>query len=280
VEPETADAEAARKAEADDFKRRLEALEKSSPAAPKAAPAPAAPKAEKPAPKEIPEKLREPVGTSEFGMEEGEKEIIRGPQGMLFPMTKREEAEYAERKQAEADKKEEVGPAPDVDPRQMELEFPASAETLMQAVDGKTVLEAATWAADNLPDADQRMIAKRVAATLRELKSVGVIMGSVKVTPEGQQLVSGARGMAGLKPGPNGMPSTVRVVLNHPSNGDNSGTTPETLLHELIHTATMGTLSVGNRKSAANTRIGKTVSELYDVSKAVLDHVEAKLARW
>jgi hypothetical protein len=42
--------------------------------------------------------LREPVGISEFGMEEGEKEILRGPQGMLFPMSKREEIEYAERK--------------------------------------------------------------------------------------------------------------------------------------------------------------------------------------
>ena len=277
VEAETADAEAARKAEADDIKRRLEALEKAKPAAPKAAPAPApAPKAEKPEPKEIPEKLREPVGKTDFG---GEDTILRGPQGMLFPMSKREEAEYAAAKEAEANKKEEVGPAPEVDPRQMELAFPADEETIMRAVDGKTVLEAATWAADNLPDADQRMIAKRVAATLRELKSVGVIMGPVKVTPKGQQLVSGARGMAGLKPGPNGMPSTVRVVLNHPSNGDNSGTTPETLLHELIHTATMGALSVGNRKSAANTRIGKTVSELYAVSKAVLDHVDAKFAR-
>ena len=100
IETETAEEEAARKAEAEDVKRRLEEVERKlqERPAPKAAPAPA-PKAEKPEPKEIPEKLREPVGTSEFGMEEGEKEIQRGPQGMLFPMSKREELEYAKRKE-------------------------------------------------------------------------------------------------------------------------------------------------------------------------------------
>jgi hypothetical protein len=277
VEVEAVDEEAARKAEAEDMKRRLEALERPQRPTPAAAkPAPAAPKAEKAEPKEIPEKLREPVGTTDFG---GEDTILRGPQGMLFPMSKREEREYAEAKQAEDDKKEEVGPAPEVDSRQMELPFPPDEEAMVRAIDGKTILEAANWGVKNFPDADQRMIAMRVAATLRELQSVGVVMGPVKITPKGQQLVSGARGVSGLKPGPNGMPSTVRITLNHPSNGDQSGTTPEVLLHELIHTATMGALSVGNRRSAANTRIGKAVTELYAVAKAVLDHVDAKHAR-
>jgi hypothetical protein len=123
VAAETADEEAARKAEAEDVKRRLEEVERKLQArpAPKAAPAPA-PKAEKPEPKEIPEKLREPIGTSEYGMEEGEKEIQRGPQGMLFPMSKREELEYAEQKQREATKPEEEALATK-DERQAELDL-------------------------------------------------------------------------------------------------------------------------------------------------------------
>jgi len=96
VATETVEEEAARKREAEEMRRAMEA----APAKP--APKGVAPttetKAEKAEPKELPEKLREPVGTSEFGMEEGEKEILRGPQGMLFPMSKREEIEYAERK--------------------------------------------------------------------------------------------------------------------------------------------------------------------------------------
>jgi hypothetical protein len=118
VETETAEEEAARKREAEEMRKALEA--------PTAKPAPKAeapaPKAEKPAAKEIPEKLREPVGTSEFGMEEGEKEIVRGPQGMLFPMSKREELEYAGRKETKAEEAlaEE---APTKDERQAELDF-------------------------------------------------------------------------------------------------------------------------------------------------------------
>ena len=125
VTAETVDEEAARKAEAEDVKRRLEEVERklNEKPAPKAAPTPTpAPKAEKPATKELPEKLREPIGTSEFGMEEGEKEIQRGPQGMLFPMSKREEIAYAERKEAKAkEAPEETSTAKDE--RQAELDF-------------------------------------------------------------------------------------------------------------------------------------------------------------
>jgi hypothetical protein len=133
VEVETAEEEATRKREAEDFKRRLEALEKKvEKPAPKAeAPAP---KAEKAEPKELPEKLREPVGTSEFGMEEGEKEIVRGPQGMLFPMSKREEIEYAERKQrGEAEPEAETPTTKDE--RQAELDFTKIPDAIQKVAD-------------------------------------------------------------------------------------------------------------------------------------------------
>ena len=121
VETETAEEEAARKAEAAEMAERLRAEEKAQrPALAAAKPAPAAPKAEKAEPKEIPEKLREPVGTTDFG---GEDTILRGPQGMLFPMSKREEREYAEAKQAEDDTKEEDAPATIKDDRQGELDL-------------------------------------------------------------------------------------------------------------------------------------------------------------
>jgi hypothetical protein len=275
VEIETAEEEAARKAEAEEMRRALEA--------PTAKPAPKAeapaPKVEKAEPKEIPDKLREPVGTTEYGAKEGEKEILRGPQGMLFPMSKREEIEYAERKQSENDKKEDVEAAPKADKRQMEFVFPPDAEAIVKAVNGKTILEAANWGAKNFPDADQRMIAMRVAATLRELQSVGVTMGIFKVTNEGDRLTSGAKGVAIMSPGPNNTPSSIRITVNHPSNGDQSGSDPEGILHELIHAATMGAIQIGNKKAAVGTRIGKTVGDLYDVVNAVFAHVDAKHAK-
>lgn len=275
--------EAARKAEAEDFKRRLEEVSKPKPIAPAVKQEAPVAKKEEPS-KPIPEKLYEPVGTSEFGMEEGEKEIVRGPQAMLFPMSKREEIEYAERPKAAPEEQEKVGPAPKApkaDKRQMSMDFKDTewVNAAMRALAGKDILEAANWAAINLPDADQKMIAKRVAATLRELKTVGVSMGPLKVTDRGQALVSGARGTTVVQPGKGGGPSTVRVTLNHPTNGDQSGLEPDVLLHELVHAATMGATHVGNKKSAANTRIGKTVSDLYDVANAVFAHVDAKHSR-
>ena len=150
---------------------------------------------------------------------------------------------------------------------------------IVKELEGKNILEAAVWAANKSPDQDQRMIAMRVAATLRELQAIGVAMGPLKITPDGQKLLSGARGVTVMQPGPNKGPSTIRVTLNHPSNGDQSGVGYDVILHELVHAATMGATRVGNRKAAANTRIGKAVSDLYDVANAVFAHVDAKHAR-
>jgi hypothetical protein len=147
VAAETVDEEAARKAEAEDMKRRLEALEKKAEKpAPKVEPAAPETKAEKPEPKEIPEKLREPVGTTEFGAKEGEEEILRGPQGMLFPMSKREELEYAKKKGAPAEFEgideadiEELPPA-----GQQKLDFDKKPEPEPKAVDPTDPVATAT----------------------------------------------------------------------------------------------------------------------------------------
>lgn len=96
---ETVDEEAARKKEAADMAERMRAAGKRPPrvAPPRVETAPRA-AAE---PTELPEKLREPTGINTFGVEE--PEVTRGPQGMLFPMSKREEMDYAR----EADRRAE-----------------------------------------------------------------------------------------------------------------------------------------------------------------------------
>ena len=90
-------------------------------APPRAQVAPTAPTAPQTQP--IPEKLYEPIGTSEIGMEEGQKEILRGPQAMLFPMSKREEIAYAERQRGEPEAAAEEAPAAVRDERQAEFDF-------------------------------------------------------------------------------------------------------------------------------------------------------------
>ena len=143
VETETAEEEAARKREAEEMRKALEAP--TTKPAPKAEAAAPETKAEKPEPKELPEKLREPVGTTEYGATSEEGEILRGPQGMLFPMSKREEREYAENKQrdikAEAEKPTKAQMVPR-DARQGRLDLQERKEEPKAAAIPK-------WASDN-----------------------------------------------------------------------------------------------------------------------------------
>jgi hypothetical protein len=129
------------------MKRRLEALEKAQRPTPAAAkPAAPAPKKAEPS-KPIPEKMYEPTGTSEFGMEEGQKEILRGPQAMLFPMTKKEEIEYAEREKPEAEAEE--APAAAKDDRQGELDLRPPRKAAAK-VPAKKAASATSWATPHL----------------------------------------------------------------------------------------------------------------------------------
>jgi hypothetical protein len=171
--------EAARKAEAEDMKRRLEALEKAQRAPTPPAIKQEAPKVEKAEPsKPIPEKLYEPVGTSEFGMEEGEKEILRGPQAMLFPMSKREELEYAERPRAEQEA--EAEPTAIKDERQGELDLRAPRKAA--AKKPKPVIAAApkvsastTWAAKHAIGSQQIVYEDSEVALVRAVNAYGEV---------------------------------------------------------------------------------------------------------
>jgi hypothetical protein len=74
-------------------------------------------------------------------------------------------------------------------------------------------------------------------------------------------------------------PVTLTITLNHPSNGTLSGTTPEVILHELLHAATLGAIEVGRYKSAEGTKVGTAVRELLEghLLKAVKQEPEALL---
>jgi len=146
-------------------------------------------------------------------------------------------------------------------------------------LNGMNLLDAARWGAANFTDPDFRLIAQRVADTLQILKNVGLQIGSITVTDPDKRIASGAKGVTSYKLDRAGGPSLVRITLNHPNNGKNSGTTDAVILHELIHAATIGATRIGNLQRAKGTRVAKTVSELYAVSNAVFAHVDAKAAR-
>ena len=249
VETETPEQEAARKQEAEDFKRRMETVDVAKPKAPTPAPiAPRAPATKAEAPAEAPVSRKSPFD-------------ISGPSILSKEKTGK-------------------GTRYSVEPGGA-AQAPATKEQLqiVQELTGKNLLEVAVWASTKSPDADQRLIASRIAATLKELQSVGVTLGQLKITPEGQSLTSGARGVTVMQPGPNNGPSTIRITLNHPSNGAQSGIGYDVILHELVHAATIGAIRSGNKQAAAHTRLSKAVVDLYAVARAVIAHVDAKHAR-
>lgn len=283
---ETVDEEAARKREAADFAERMRAAGK-QPARVAPARVEIAPRAEA-APTEIPEKLREPVGTNTFGVET--PEVIRGPQGMLFPMSKREEMEYAKSKEAQRVTEEQAPATAERDERQRELDFtakeapaevsetvtPTDAE-MLRAVENRPLLEVAQWAAQNLPYRDQKVIAQRILVKLRQLQELGAELKPIKVTKEGYSLTSGAMGTTIYSR--KTKPSSIEITLNHPSNGDQSGVTPEVILHELLHAATLGTIEMGRYKSAEGTKVGTATRELIDLTNAIITQFNEKIAR-
>lgn len=115
---------------------------------------------------------------------------------------------------------------------------------------GKTMLQAADWAVQNAPNAFSKVIAEKVRNRLRELQRKGV---ELEFKVEGGNTrsarMSGARGMTISNWGDKelGTKTKFSVTLNGAAVLENQagyppGTRYTTLLHELIHVATMGQL--------------------------------------
>jgi hypothetical protein len=100
------------------------------------------------------------------------------------------------------------------------------------------------------PDAGQKAIAARTVARIMQLQDAGFEF-SIGVTDEGFTLTGGAIGRSTITMAGLGSPSSVKVVLNHPSNGDRSGTKYETVLHEVAHAATQAQIYLKPEGTAA-----------------------------
>lgn len=157
---------------------------------------------------------------------------------------------------------------------QEDYEFEGAAAKELQ---GMNVDEAAKWAAARLPKGWQRMIAQRLVPLMAQLTRAGVTFAPIKVTGEGMALTSGASGVTVLEaPDAKVRAATVRIILNHPSNGPRSGTTPELVLHELIHAATFAVVQIGRYHSSKGTKLHALANDLIDVSRATIDFYRSR----
>lgn len=103
----------------------------------------------------------------------------------------------------------------------------------------------------------QKEIAQKIAARLKQLKAAGFEF-SLEITPEGYRL-RGARGQSVIDFSGLGEATTVKVTLNHPSNGDQSGTGWVVVAHELAHAATQAQIKYAPKGTAA-----AKLNRLYD----------------
>ena len=148
---------------------------------------------------------------------------------------------------------------------------------LVEQINGKSMLEVAQLMARMLPKGYQRVIAQRVAVMLRRLEGMGANLQPVRVTPEGQRLIRAGVSGTTMTETKQGAITLVRITLNHPSNGDLSGVTPETILHELVHAALVAANNFGRMRGAANTDLGRKAKELSKLFDAVVLHLKAKI---
>ena len=103
---------------------------------------------------------------------------------------------------------------------------------------------------ERAPDGVGKAIAETVAQRLRSLATAGFVF-DIKVTPKDQRISSGARGLSSMSAAGLGEATRVSVLLNNPSNGEQSGTNWETVTHELLHAATQATIALNPEGSAA-----------------------------
>jgi len=178
-------------------------------------------------------------------------------------------AKYQKDKKAEEDVAKKFG-----DPS------PTEARTVQSAIEGKDPIQAARWLAKNAPDADYRLIASRVAAQLEGLQEAGLKF-DLKIAHGGDWgpleplELNRARGIVASNY-TKGV-GTKTIWLNGADRTGRVGTSYETLLHELVHVATLSATRLGSWRVSENSPLAQDVRDLYAVTKAIIRHYNARV---
>ena len=164
-------------------------------------------------------------------------------------------------------------------PEKMAKSLEKRGEALPEAADFK---QAGNMLITRAPNDGYRMIAARVLTTVNKLREQGVTF-NLKVLKTGdvapREISRGrASGMTSrtLERGTKPPKVSVDIFLRHPETGIN-GTDYHTVLHEFVHSALDGAVSVGNLKSMAGTALGKAVHELFEIHNFLVRRVNQRL---
>ena len=153
-------------------------------------------------------------------------------------------------------------------------------EKIEKEVTGKTMLGAAQWAVDNAPNKFAKAIAQKVLNRLNGMAKRGIKLefevygGKSRPTNKG---LYNARGITNFEfGGPNkNTPASISIRLNGAATLDNQdgyppGTRYKTILHELLHAATVGQTQVLSSSDPI-------IKELQDLHNKVIRHFNAEV---
>jgi len=153
-------------------------------------------------------------------------------------------------------------------------------EKIQKALDGKTPLEAAKWMASNAPTQDYQMIAKRVVDRMEKLMDAGVTF-DLKIAKIGDRVPVRLLSSNGISVSrvdtKTGNLKSLTIWLNDNSDPKLVGTTYDTVLHELIHSVTQGSLFLGRTKQLAGTQAADLAKRLNDVSNTIIKHYNSRV---
>jgi len=153
------------------------------------------------------------------------------------------------------------------------------AETVQAAVEGKHPREIADWLAENAPRADHKIVAKKVADTIRRMESEGAVF-NFRVAHMGD--IANAELDHSLAVTNFGIDRDRTIVADISVNGadvsDRVGVGYEPILHELVHAVTAVGLELGMTRQFANTELGEAASDLKDIREIVLHTVSERIA--
>jgi N12 class adenine-specific DNA methylase/antitoxin (DNA-binding transcriptional repressor) of toxin-antitoxin stability system len=164
-------------------------------------------------------------------------------------------------------------------PNESALLDPSKAEAakVQAGIEGKTVLEAARFIAAT-GTGFQKIIAGKIVQAIDRLQTAGVVF-DLKLAHVGDTVPRAllpARGITAWNFAPNN--NTVTVWINASDVTGKVGTSYETVLHELVHAATVAITHLGNRKAAIGYKSAQDVRDLYAVTNHVIAHFNARVA--
>ena len=148
------------------------------------------------------------------------------------------------------------------------------AERVQAGIEGKDIIGAAQWLVDNAPPMHSAIAAK-VLASLKRQQSDGMVFEFHVMHPGDSVPMAATRGRGATSYNFDFRKNVIAVWINGADVVGKVGTSYETVLHELVHAATMSATQLAMK--ARGTEMQQHVFYLFDVTNAIMDHYGQRL---